>query len=155
MGSVSTFNGVTPIQEMQSEYAGGPIDESGAGPDGPLKKSAVDRELVAGWSVTRSATGSRSMAEGGLLAELTRLVLESALEGELTAHLGYENTNASRTVQERPDGTPAKTVLSKAGPVQSRFPGIGPGRSSPRSCGSGSAGWARSRTSCSRSPPAG
>lgn len=58
--------------------------------------------------------------EGGLLAQLTELVLESALEGEVTAHLGYEKderTNGSADGNAR-NGTRSNTVLTKAGPVE-------------------------------------
>ncbi|XUK64292.1 Mutator family transposase [Plantibacter sp. RU18] len=62
--------------------------------------------------------------EGGLLAQLTRLVVESALEGELTAHLGYEKHE--RVGDDGPgnarNGTRAKTVLTKAGPVEIDVP---------------------------------
>jgi hypothetical protein len=133
-----------------------PLVTSGAGPADPLKKSAVDRELVARLVGDAQRDGVAIDGEGGLLAELTRLVLESALEGELTAHLGYEK---HERVEDRDgnarNGTRAKTVLSRPARSRSRSRGIGPGRSSPRSCGSGNAGWARSRTSCSRSPPVG
>nr|WP_240676872.1 transposase [Actinacidiphila soli] len=47
---------------------------------------------MASWPSLCPAPGRRSelTGEGGLLAELTRKVLESALEGELTDHLGHE-----------------------------------------------------------------
>lgn len=84
---------------------------------------AVDRALVARLVGDAQRDGVAIDGEGGLLAELTRLVLESALEGELTAHLGYEK-------HERVDdgdgnarnGVRAKTVLTKAGPVQIEVP---------------------------------
>jgi transposase-like protein len=43
----------------------------------------VMAELVAG------AEGVSLTGEGGLLAQLTKPVLESSLEGEMDAHLGY------------------------------------------------------------------
>ena len=50
----------------------------------------VDRGLVAPLVGDAQRQGLSVDGEGGLLAELTRLVLESALEGEITDHLGVE-----------------------------------------------------------------
>ncbi|MFT4295293.1 MAG: hypothetical protein QM582_07765, partial [Micropruina sp.] len=50
----------------------------------------VDRGLVAQLVGEAQRQGLPVDGEGGLLAELTRLVLESALEGEITDHLGYD-----------------------------------------------------------------
>ena len=56
--------------------------------------------------------------EGSLLAQLTKLELESALEGEITAHLGYEKHERSdEAAGNARNGTRSKTVLTKAGPV--------------------------------------
>lgn len=84
---------------------------------------AVDRELVAQLVDQAQRQGLSVEGEGGLLAQLTKLVLESALEGEITAHLGYEKHERA----EEPDGnsrngTRSKTVLTKAGPVQIDVP---------------------------------
>jgi transposase-like protein len=37
------------------------------------------------------AGGLQLTAEGGLLAQLTKRLVESALEGEITDHLGYDS----------------------------------------------------------------
>ena len=50
----------------------------------------VDRGLVAQLVGEAQRQGLPVDGEGELLAELTRLVLESALEGEITDHLGYD-----------------------------------------------------------------
>ena len=56
--------------------------------------------------------------ENGLLAELTKLVVESALEGETTDHLGYDkHERGASTDGNARNGTRSKTVISKAGPV--------------------------------------
>ncbi len=61
--------------------------------------------------------------EGGLLAELTRLVLESALEGEITDHLGYDKHERGGSAEGNArNGTRAKTVLTKAGPATIEVP---------------------------------
>ena len=93
-----------------------PVDQS--------KKSAVDRELVARLVGDAQRDGVAIDGEGGLLAEPTRLVLESALEGELTAHLGYEKHERAGDEADgnAQNGTRGKTVLTKAGPVQIEVP---------------------------------
>ncbi|MGT2461431.1 transposase [Sinomonas atrocyanea] len=64
--------------------------------------------------------------EGGLLAQLTTLVVESALEGELTAHMGYEKQERTEEpAANSRNGTRSKTVLTRAGPIQIDVPGTG------------------------------
>jgi putative transposase len=46
----------------------------------------VDEQLVE----RAEAEGVRLTGPGGLLGRLTKLVLENALEGEMSDHLGYE-----------------------------------------------------------------
>lgn len=78
----------------------------------------VDKELVARLVGDAQRQGLGVDGEGGLLAQLTNLILESALEGELTAHLGYDKHERVEGggVNAR-NGTRSKTVLTKAGPV--------------------------------------
>lgn len=47
--------------------------------------------------------------ESGLLAQLTKLVLESALEGELTAYLGYDKHERTEGSGNARNGTRSKT----------------------------------------------
>ena len=57
--------------------------------------------------------------KGGLLQQLTKLVLESSLEGELDAHLGYgKHDPAGRTGGNSDNGRRSKTVLTEVGPVE-------------------------------------
>ena len=58
---------------------------------------------------------------GGLLSGLTKRVLETALEAELTEHLGHEHGATPRGTNMR-NGTRAKTVLTEIGPVQVEVP---------------------------------
>jgi hypothetical protein len=57
----------------------------------------------------------------GLLNGLTKRVLETALEAEMSEHLGYEKHAASTSENAR-NGTRAKTVLTEVGPVQIDVP---------------------------------
>ena len=81
----------------------------------------VNKALVAQLVGDAQRQGLDVAGEDGLLAQLTKLVLESALEGELTAHLGYDKHERTDVVNAR-NGTRSKTVLTKAGPVQLDVP---------------------------------
>ncbi|RZS62055.1 transposase-like protein [Xylanimonas ulmi] len=83
----------------------------------------LDKTLIAQLVGDAQASGLGIDGENGLLAQLTKLVLESALEGELTAHLGYEkHEKGASTDGNARNGTRAKTVLTKGGPVQVEVP---------------------------------
>ncbi|MGW3736470.1 IS256 family transposase [Streptomyces sp. NPDC005148] len=67
--------------------------------------------------------GLQLTGEGGLLQQLTKRVLESALEGEITDHLGYEKHDpAGKNNGNSRNGTRAKTVLTDVGPVEVKVP---------------------------------
>ena len=73
---------------------------------------AVDRALVAQLVAGAREQGLDLTGENGLLGQLTKLVLESALEGEITDHLGYEpHERGGSTDGNSRNGTRAKTVL--------------------------------------------
>src|ERR1700746_3719519 len=87
----------------------------------PLRELMDDRLLDALLERSRDeAGGLRLTGEGSMLGELVKAVLERALEGELTAHLGYEHgERAGRgggPVNYR-NGSIAKTVQTGVGPV--------------------------------------
>jgi putative transposase len=60
-----------------------------------VRPGGVNPELVGRLVAQAREQGMGLTGEGGLLAELTRRVLESALEGELTDHLGYDKHDAA------------------------------------------------------------
>lgn len=71
---------------------------------------------------------------GGLLTGLTRTVLETALEEEISEHLGYDKHDpVGRNGQNSRNGTRSETVLTEVGPVEIDVPAIARGRSSHRS----------------------
>ena len=82
----------------------------------------VDKDLVAQLVGDAQRLGLSVEGEGGLLAQLTKLVLESALEGEMTAHLGYDKHERVEGSDNARNGTRSKTVLTKAGPVEIAVP---------------------------------
>ncbi|MFD3330911.1 IS256 family transposase, partial [Streptomyces sp. NPDC058701] len=69
------------------------------------------------------AEGLQLTGEGGLLQQLTKRLLESALEGEITDHLGYDKHDpAGKNGGNSRNGTRAKTVLTEVGPVEIAVP---------------------------------
>jgi transposase-like protein len=69
------------------------------------------------------AEGVSLVGPGGLLSGLTKTVLETALEAELTDHVGYEPYEAAgRNSGNSRNGTRPKTVLTEVGPVEVDVP---------------------------------
>jgi putative transposase len=59
----------------------------------------------------------------GLLGQLTKSVLETALDAEMSEHLGYDRHDpAGRNSGNSRNGTRAKTVLTEIGPVEIEVP---------------------------------
>ncbi|WP_322985335.1 IS256 family transposase [Streptomyces sp. S584] len=85
--------------------------------------AGVDDELIAQLVARAQADGLRLTGEGGLLQQLTKRVLESALEGELTDHLGHEHGEKAAGGRENyRNGRRAKTVVTEVGPVEIEVP---------------------------------
>ena len=84
---------------------------------------AVDEQLIAQLAGRARAGGLALAGAGGLLAQLTKRLVESALEGELTDHLGYGRHDAAgRDGGNSRNGHRAKTVLTEVGPVEIDVP---------------------------------
>ena len=97
------------------------------------------------------AEGVELVGPDGLLNRLTKTVLETALEAEMTEHLGYDKHDpAGRNGGNSRNGTRAKTVLTEIGPVQIEVPRDTDACSSRRSCANANAAWTGSTTSCCR-----
>ncbi|MFJ8501361.1 transposase [Streptomyces sp. NPDC093992] len=85
--------------------------------------AGVDDELVAQLVARAQADGPRLTGEGGLLQQLTKRVLESALEGELTDHLGHEHGEKGEGGRGNyRNGRRGKTVVTQVGPVGIEVP---------------------------------
>jgi transposase-like protein len=83
----------------------------------------VDEQLVRQLAERARADGLKLTGEGGLLQRLTKLVVESSLEGELDDHLGYgKHDAAGRDGGNSRTGKRAKTLLTEAGPVAIEVP---------------------------------
>jgi transposase-like protein len=75
--------------------------------------AVVDEQLVEELVARASAEGVSLTGEGGLLHQLTKRVLESSLEGEMDAHLGYgKHEAAGRDGGNSRNGKRSKTVLT-------------------------------------------
>ncbi|MFF7581052.1 IS256 family transposase, partial [Streptomyces sp. NPDC008061] len=84
---------------------------------------AVDDQLIEELVGRAQAEGLQLTGEGGLLQQLTKRLLESALEGEVTDHLGYDRHDpAGKNGGNSRNGTRSKTVLTEVGPVEIAVP---------------------------------
>src|SRR5919199_216630 len=83
-----------------------------------------DLQALAAELVQRARTeGVELVGPGGLLTGLTKTVLETALEAEMSEHLGYDKHDpAGRNRGNSRNGTRSKTVLTDVGPVDIEVP---------------------------------
>ncbi len=103
---------------------------------------ASDEQLVAMLVDRARSEGLQLTGEGGLLQMLTKRVLESALEGEITDHLGYEKYDVEgRNSGNSRNGNRAKTVLTDVDRSSSRSRGTWSAASSRKSSRSASGAW--------------
>ena len=85
--------------------------------------AGVDAELVGQLVAQAREQGLQLSGEGGLLQQLTKIVLESALDGEITDHLGYDKHDpAGANSGNSRNGSRGKTVLTDVGPVEVGVP---------------------------------
>jgi len=84
----------------------------------------IDTQQLAQQLVEKArADGVELVGPGGLLAGLTKTVLETALEAEMSEHVGYDKHDpAGRNGGNSRNGTRAKTVLTEVGPVEVEVP---------------------------------
>ena len=84
---------------------------------------AVPEELIDAVMANVDAGGVELLGENGVIAELTKRILERGLNEELTGHLGYEAGDAvGRGSGNNRNGTSAKTVLTEIGAVDLNIP---------------------------------
>lgn len=84
----------------------------------PISKEILD-ELIKDYKNPEDLLG-----EQGLLKQLTKALLERAMEAELTHELGFEKNDrqASKESSNRRNGTSSKTVKSKHGEIELEIP---------------------------------
>ncbi|MDQ3728377.1 MAG: IS256 family transposase [Actinomycetota bacterium] len=117
----------TKSRTVSNELAGG-AGGAARGPTGALAGLAPEvRDRLSDELVDELLAGARSEEEivgpGGLLADLTKRLVERAMSAELTEHLGYE------AHQEPPggagntrNGSSPKTLVTEHGPVPIKAP---------------------------------
>ncbi len=93
-------------------------DDVAAGSDDELDEQLIDQLVERSRSRGLQLTG-----DGSVLQQLTKRFLESALEGEITDHLGYgRHDPAGHNTGNSRNGSRAKTVLTDIGPVAIKVP---------------------------------
>lgn len=96
---------------------------SGQEPAARPADAVTDEQLIAMLVDRARGDGLKLTGEGGLLQQLTKRVLESALDGEITDHVGYDKHDpAGRGSGNTRNGSRTKTVLTDVGPVEVRVP---------------------------------
>jgi putative transposase len=107
-----------------TDTAAVPVDEMSKRPRRSKPTPAeVDAELVGQLVAQAREQGLQLSGEGGLLRQLTKIVLESALDGEITDHLGYDKHDpAGANTGNSRNGARAKTVVTDVGPVRVEVP---------------------------------
>jgi putative transposase len=89
----------------------------------PMADEVDPQQLAEQLLAQAKARGVDLVGPNGLLNQLTKNVLETALEAEMSEHLGYDKHDvAGRTGGNSRNGTRAKTVLTEIGPVQIEVP---------------------------------
>ena len=84
-----------------------------------VTQEGVDAELVGQLVEQARAAGLQLTGEGGLLQQLTKRVIEAAMDGEITDHLGYEKHDpVGKDGGNSRNGSRAKTVLTDVGPIE-------------------------------------
>lgn len=88
----------------------------------PMTGEIIDqKELAEALLEQAREQGVSLLGPGGLLAGLTKNVLETALEAEITEHLGHVRHGAAEHGNVR-NGTRTKTVFTEVGPVEIDVP---------------------------------
>ncbi len=89
----------------------------------PGSTGAVPAELIDAVMNSADAGGLELLGEGGVIAELTKRILERGLSEELGEHLGYEaGDTAGRGSGNNRNGTSSKTVMTEIGAVDLDIP---------------------------------
>jgi putative transposase len=84
----------------------------------------IDQQQLAQELVDKArAEGVDLVGPGGLVSGLTKSLLETALEAEMSDHLGYDKHDpVGRTRGNSRNGTRPKAVLTEIGPVEIEVP---------------------------------
>jgi putative transposase len=126
-----------PSQRRRSTLRGDQVDDAvdrarlrsmARRPDGERIPDEVIDELLAGAQTEQELAGP-----GGLLAQLTRRLVQRAMEVELTDHVGYEpHQEPAGGTQNTRNGTTPKTLITEHGRVDIDAPRDRDGSFSPK-----------------------
>jgi putative transposase len=98
-------------------------DVAVATPPDETNAQRPDRSLAEQLVEQAKADGRSLVGPGGLLADLTKQVLETSLEVEMEEHVGYPKHAAEgRNLGNSRNGTRSKTVITEVGPVELDVP---------------------------------
>jgi putative transposase len=90
---------------------------------GPVANEVDQQRLAEQLLAQAKQQGVELVGPDGLLNQLTRTVLETALEAEMSEHLGYDKHDpAGRDGGNSRNGVRSKTVITEIGPVQIEVP---------------------------------
>ena len=110
----------------------------------PVTMELDQRQLAEQLLAQAKEQGVELVGPNGLLNQLTKNVLETALDAEMAEHLGYDKHDpAGRGSGNSRNGTRAKTVLTEIGPVEIEVP-----RDTNSSLSSGCSCWPAWRRCC-------
>ena len=85
------------------------------------REAGLDLRLIDQWLAEHYRQPQDILGREGLLAQLTKAVIERALGAELTHHLGYPD-GATPVGENCRNGTSAKTLIGEDGPVEIAVP---------------------------------
>ena len=90
----------------------------------PMAAQEIDQQKLAKELVDKArAEGVELVGPDGMLSGLTKSVVETALEEEMSDHLGYDRHEpAGRDGGNSRNGTRSKTVITEIGPVEIEVP---------------------------------
>jgi transposase-like protein len=90
----------------------------------PVTGEIIDEQALAAQLLKQAKEqGVDLVGPNGLLNQLTKNVLETALKAEMDDHLGYErHDRVGRNSGNSRNGTRSKTVLTEIGPVEIEVP---------------------------------
>jgi putative transposase len=112
---------------VRSEPVGRAERSAGGGPSVGVEFPPEVCDRLADEVIDRLLAGARTEDEivgsGGVLAQLTRRLVERALQAELAEYLGYEpHQEPPGGIGTTRDGSTAKTLQAEHGPVEVRTP---------------------------------
>ena len=111
-------------QDVTDAPPSGVDQDSGVGLDVQIANELIEKARQQGVSL---------VGEGGLLAGITKTVLQTALDAEMSEHLGYDKGEAPGLAEGNcRNGSSSKTVNTEIGPIRIDVPRDRAGQFQPR-----------------------